>query len=471
MQIETTKTLQWLYDNAPVNLNEKQRDFLEHFIFKSSGHGCLVGIAGAGKSTLLTCLKMFYGDKIVFFGSSGISSQNMPNGIGMGTAHSGLSLSIKPATELNYRKVSQKTSGLFNSALVEVIVIDEAYLLNSDNLDLIWRRIERFNRKNRNRPERNIRLLLCGDPCQAVTVMSDEDVKREIHSRWNHHLMFKSTVWDRFDFTYYLLDKVERQEDKVYKACLDVIRYNQKGRFDNCLKWLNQRVEYDYPEDTMILAATNKTVDKINNAVLARNPNRKFTFKPIIKKDFNIKDTLVREEGVTICVGQRVMTIVNCPEGTYQNGSTGVITLADTEGCIIKFDHSGEQVRVNVHKWENKEHYVESSYAEDGSTKEEMKERVVGTMLCLPVLPSSCVSIMKSQGLTIKEKYVLDVEDSYLYTWDKLKDFGQNFVYLGLSRGTDINNLILARPISPQHIKCCEDSINFWFECKEKSVI
>lgn len=453
--------------------NEKQVAFLDHFINRSSGHSVLQGIAGAGKSTMLSILKKYYGDEIVFFGSTGISSQNMPDGIGMGTTHSGLSLSMKPATEINYKKVFPKCSELFaTSDLIKIIVIDEAYIHNSDNLDLIWRRIVRFNKRTSKRKSRDIRLLLVGDSCQATTIVSDEDIRKELHKRWGHHLMFKSTVWDRFNFTYYVLDKVERQEDPIYKACLDVIRYNQLHRFHNCLTWLNKRVDYDYDQGQMILAATNKTVDLINNGVLKKNPNQKFSFKPRISGDFNIKDTIVRDQGVTVCKDLKVMTIVNDPYGSYQNGSTGMVTQASNDGCYIKMDHSGEEVWIELHKWENKEAYVENNVVQqDGTAKDELRERVAGTMHCLPVLQCSAISIMKAQGLTIREKYVLDLEKTWLYTWEKMEDFGQNFLYLGLSRGTDIENLTLASHIEIDHIKVCQDSIDFWHECCEKSVI
>lgn len=462
-----------ILEGLPFTLNEKQRDFLVDYISKGKGHAVLNGLAGVGKSLLMYILHLYYKDEIVFFGTTGVSSQNLPHGIGMGTGHSYLSLAMKPANELNHKKVSRKFTDLFcKTDLVKVIVIDESYLYNSDTLDLIWRRIERMNKRSNKRSARNVRLLLVGDVCQALTI-ANEEVQEELRSRWESHLMFESTVWERFNFDYYVLDHVERQEDKVYKACLDVIRYNQRERLPRCIEWLNRRVNVNYSRDSIILAATNKTVDRINNEVLERNTNRRMHFKPKIKGKFDIKDTLMREGGVTLAEDLKVMTIFNDPEGENRwiNGSIGYINSMSSEGCYVVFSHSGEEHFVPVHKWENKEVYTETVTYEDGEKGGELKERVIGTMSCIGLLPASAISISKSQGLTISEDYVIDLESDWLYTSEKLGEFGTNFLYLALSRGTSIDKVTFARPVTLGHVKCHQPSINFWFKCKERSVI
>jgi hypothetical protein len=466
---EKLQSVNDLIASASVPLNEKQQMFLHKFI-SSNRHGILQGIAGVGKGEMIKLLKKWYGEELAVFCSTGVASQNLS--CSYGTAHAYLSLPIKPATEYDYKKVSSKSSGLLGgSDKIKIILIDEAFLLNSDNLDVIWRRLERFNRKYRKRKKRNIRLVLVGDTGQSVTI-ADDDLKAELKSRWGSHLMFESSVWGRFNFEYYVLDKVERQEDKVFKACLDVIRYNQKERFDKCFKWLNKRQSNQYNPEWIYLAATNKQVDSINESVLNNNPNEKFHFPALIQGDFNIKDTLVRENGVTICKGLKVMTITNEEYGRWSNGSTGIVTLADSEGCYIKFDHSGKEEYVTLNEWQNKEVYTEDVVdKESGEITTKVKEKILGSMVCLPVLPSSSISIMKSQGITISTDYIIDLGEDYLYTWKKMGDFATNFLYLGLSRGVDINKIHLKQQVKPFHVKVSEESIKFWKYCKEKSLI
>lgn len=470
--MDEKESLDWLYEKACVSLNDKQKAFLHHFIFKNKGHGVLSGIAGSGKSTVMSLLKKYYGDEIVFFGASGVASLNLPDNIGVGTGHSCLSLPTKPATELNYKKVSPKCSNLFASSdLVKIIVIDEAYSYNSDTLDVIWRRIERFNKRTSKRKARNIRLLLVGDSGQMVTI-ADEDLKKELQQRWGSHLMFRSTVWDRFNFTHYVFDKVERQDDKVFKACLDVIRYNQTERYDKCLSWLNKRYTSDYSVDSLVLAARNKTVDKINKQVLDKNPNVKTHFPVKISGKFDMRDVLIREDGITLCEGLSVMTVNNDKDDRWVNGLCGVVTqVVGGEGCYVRFDNGNVEF-VDKFTWENKEVYIEKDVVqENGEVKDELKERVLGRLTALPVVYSSSFSVSKAQGLTISRPFVIDMEETWLYTWEKMKDFGQNFLYIALSRATSVDMITLATPIRKEHIKSCKESIAFWRECCKKSVI
>lgn len=462
--------LRQIIEENPFPLNAKQESFLEKFV-EGEGSWVLNGLAGSGKSVMMALLKEYYEDSIVFFASSGVANLSLPNNIGNGTGHSGLSLSLKLATELNYKKVSPKCSAIFGkSDLVRVVVIDECYGYNSDNLDLIWRRIKRFNKKQGKRQRRNIRLLMVGDPAQQVTI-TDENLKRQLKERWGHHLMFKSKVWERFNFTYAVFDKVERQDDKVFKACLDVIRYYQKERFPKCLAWLNKRVSRNLPDNCLVLSATNKTVDKKNLEVLERNPNQKFTFYGTISGDFNMKDLLVKEN-ITVCEGLRVMTINNDQEGRWVNGSVGtVISVLYGESVQIRFDN-GEEHYVEPYTWENKETYVEKDVVQDDGTKRDvLKEKHLGSFTNIPIVQASAFSISKSQGLTITTPFVIDPEWTGLYTSDFMGDFGTNFIYVALSRSSSIDNITLSRPIEPAHIKPCLESIEFWKETCEKSVI
>ncbi len=462
--------LQKILEGLPFTLNEKQLNFVIRFI-NGEGHWCLNGLAGSGKSSIMLILKRYYEDEIVFFASSGVANLSLPESIGNGTGHSGLGLPMKPSTEINHKKISRKCSDLFASSdLVKIIVIDEFYGYNSDNLDMIHKRIQRFNKRSGKRKRRNIRLLGVGDPAQQVTIV-DENTAEELENRWGHHLMFKADVWERFDFTYATLDKVERQNDKVFKACLDVVRYYEQGRFDKCLRWLNRQVNSHYPSDRLVLAATNKTVDVTNAKVLARNPNEKVTFYANLKGEFNMKDVLVKDKFVA-CVGLKVMTINNDIEDRWVNGSTGVITsVIQGMGVEVLFSN-GETHLVENNLWENKEPFVATDVEqEDGTFKDELRERVLGSLEILPVVQASSFSISKSQGLTITEPFVIDFEETWLYTSNKLGSFGTNFVYVALSRALSVDLITLTRRVDPKHIKPCFESIDFWNYAAERSVI
>ncbi len=467
---ETLESLQWLFDKAGFELNEKQKLFILHFI-NGEGHFLLCGLAGSGKSTVMKLLNIYYESKIIFCASSGVANLSLPDNIGSGTGHSILSLPTSPADELTYKKVSPTTQGLFGSSdLIEIVVIDEVYGYNSDVLDVIYRRLERFNKKTKKRKKRNIRLLLVGDPAQQVTI-TDENEESIYRERWGHHLMFRSTVWDRFNFTVAVFDKVERQSDKVYTACLDVIRYNQTQRLGKCLEWLNKRCGARSGDDELVLAATNKTVDRLNQEALDKLTTPKTLFKGVIKGKFDMRDVLVKQD-ITLCEGALVMTTTNDIERRWVNGSRGVVTgVQPSEGVWVKFD-DGEEHFVEYHTWENTESYVETGVKqEDGTTKDEMKKRVLGRLTALPLLVAYSITISKSQGLTIRDNFSIDMEKSWLYTWEKMRNFGSQFLYVALSRGVEIDKVNLLTKVEPAHVKTCDESIKFWFECVEKSII
>lgn len=464
------KKLGSILEGLPFTLNEQQLSFITKFI-ESGGNWCLSGLAGSGKSTIMLVLKKYYGDEIVFFASSGVASLNMPENIGNGTGHSGLSLPLTLSTELNHKKVSFGTSALFASSdLIKIIVIDECYGYNSDNLDMISRRIERFNKRTNKRQKRNIRLLLVGDPAQQITI-TDKQLKSDLKDRWGHHLMFRSQVWARFNFKYAVLNKVERQKDKVFKACLDVIRYYEEDRFLKCLRWLNKNYSSMPPKDKLVLAATNKTVDRINEGFLQQNPNRKTNFYGMKNGKFNMKDLLVKDHFVA-CVGRKVMTVNNDKEGRWVNGSVGIITdVVVGAGVTVEFS-DGNVEFVEPHTWENKEAYVEAAVLQsDGEYRDELRERLVGSFTGLPLIPANAISISKSQGVTLTEPFVIDLEGTFLYSSPNMEDFGTNFAYVALSRAVSSDLITLAKRVEKDHIKPCIDSLNFWFECCEKSEI
>ena len=454
------------------DLTKEQEGFLTHFI-EGEGHYVLNGIAGSGKSTVMQVLKSYYKDEIVFFASTGVANLSLPNNIGSGTGHSGLSMPLKPCTKATLKKVNYGTSRLFASSdLVKIIVIDEAYGYNSDNLHVIWERIQRFNKKRGKRQKRNIRLLLVGDPCQQVTI-ADRPLKRELEARWGSHLMFDSEVWDRFNFTYACFNRAMRTEDKVFAKCLELIRYNKKDRFDKLLSWINQRVDYKYSKDQLILAATNKTVDKMNQIALDANPNPKIQYCGELIGDFELKDVIVKKDKV-LAKDMRIMMTNNDQEGRWVNGSTGVIVSVSIGSLVVSLDQDNHEMVYTVEPLtlENKISYVEEDVKQvDGTVKDMLREEVVGSLTTLPIIPAASYSISKAQGVTLNSPFVLDFERSNLYFSKALEDFGTNFVYVGLSRATSIDLITLARPLHKEHIKPCLISIEYWMYCLERSIV
>ena len=456
-----------LFGELPFELTEGQKTFLRK-VTTSKGHFCLAGVQGAGKSTVMEILAKFYGDSAVFCASTGVASQNIPNNLGIGTAHRTLSLFRELSEPLGISKVGKPCQNLLGpSDLIKVIVVDEAYCLHADHLHVMLKRIERFNKGTKKRKHRKIKLILVGDPLQRLPIVSDKD-KQIMTERYGHWLMFKSTMWKESNIETYILDEVKRQKDKVFKACLDVIRYGEESRYDGALKWLNKRVNTKYDRDNLLLAPTNRLVGVANDRALHNNPNEQGTFTAEVSGKYSMQDCPA-DMDITLAAGLDIITLVNDQEGRFANGSFGSIVSIGVEGCYVKFEATGEVHLVEMHEFTEEEAYVEVDVVqEDGSLKDILQRKVIGVCSQVPIKQASAFTIARSQGRTFTCPMTLDMGSTWLFTNDKMGDFGTSDLLVGLSRATCISNVTLAVPIQKGHIKVCRTSIDYWKESLSK---
>jgi hypothetical protein len=461
------KKIQDYYGMLPFPLTEGQKYSLEEFT-TGTGHYALGGVQGAGKSTVMALLSKFYGDEVIFCASSGTASKQMPDNIGSGTAHSIMSLFTEVSRPEMMSKVNRTTTALFaKSDLIKVVVVDEAFAMDSDKLYTMLHRIKRFNKRTNNRGERNIRLLLVGDWLQRLPILTEEE-KLIVNEKHGHWLMFKSNPWKEADIKVLMLTEVKRQDDKIFKACLDVIRYGIEHRYEGALEWLNQRYSKEYDDTLLLLAPTNAAVKAANSLSLQRNPNPKGLYTSTITGKYNIKDSPLAKE-VMLAVGSPVITVINHEEGDYCNGSYGHITGMESDGCWVRFSGASVDTFVSMVTLREEESYIKKDVLqEDGTYADEQGKTLVGTCTGLPILLAASYTIARSQGKTFSCKINIDVGNTSLYTSRKLGDFGTADVLVGLSRATSVDNITLLRKIEPKHIKVCRESIAFWYESLAK---
>ncbi len=449
-----------ILEGLPFTLNKGQMVFLNSYI-SGNGHFTLLGEGGSGKSLVLSVLKKYYGQEALTVALSGVANQNLFEGKGGdGTLHKCLSLPLGMASARDLKEVSQTCSGIFaKSDLIRHIWVDEAFMMNPDMLNTLLHRVRRFNKRSANRSARNIRILLCGDPLQAPAITSEEE-KHYLRKNYGHHLMFKSEVWERFNPTVCVLPEVMRQGCRIFKAALEVIRFGQEDRYDGVLKWLNKRVNYRYDKSGFTVACYNKVVDQVNGRVLALSSGRKLVYRAQVEGEFDFKENGIEPE-ITLAVGLDCITTVNCPEGHYNNGSFCTITDLNTEFATCRFHHTGEEHQVPLHEYEQHESYVEVGVEqEDGTLKDELHRRKLGTCSQISLKQASAFSIHRAQGRTFNKKGVLDIG----WGFKPDKDFGDHLLYVGLSRFTDVNLITLPRPLKKEHIKVCRESADFWME-------
>lgn len=498
--------LEEVINGLPFTLTDEQELFIRDFV-NSNGHATLLGDSGVGKTTVMWVLKQYYKSSILFGGSSGIATVNLPDGIGYATGHKIFKLSVGEAIPSDYKRSAERV--LTQSDMISIVVLDEAFCYNSQDLDQILNQIRKLNKRTRNRKERNIRLLLVGDVLQRLPVVDDK-LKKHLHSKYGHYLMFRSNVWKRFDPKCYVLQQNKRQEGDDSKSvwfrkALHVIRYGVEEHYDKVLKGLNKLVVGDnYETGSLYLAPTNDLVNKYNEEYLNNNPNTKYTFKAQFDPKYDKKEFPMEKE-VTIAEGCSLITLINNNEAGYQNGTEITVTsIIEGEG-VVGVKEDGTEVFVELHEfkqeeiqavkekpenlkmaevvdklvsegiltYEQQQNYDRASLNSlyDSKVKDKIlaQERIhIASAFMLPVKLSAGFVIARSQGRTFNRKGLIDVgveEKDYFYTWNRMPDFMVAGLFVALGRFTSIDHIQLKRPIEKKHIKVDRDSINFWWEC------
>lgn len=448
------------YGILPFELKPSQDEFLRSFS-EGKGHYCLIGEAGSGKSTIMEVLRSYYGHRMATYASTGVANQNLYNSTGGdGTAHRGMSLFIGIHTKDELGSVNPVTQKLLGgSDLIEVIVIEEAFMLSPDDLFVLLHRLKRFNKATSKRKLRNIRLLFIGDCLQLPAVVTD--IKQELIEMYGSHLLFKTTPWKEAGFTTMKLREANRQQDKVFLAALDVLRYGQEERYDGVLAWLNKRYNPDYDQSSLLLAATNRTVDEANHKALTSTGNPVGCYTAVKTGKFKVRDCPV-DEKLYLSVGLDVITLVNDKEGNFCNGSFGKVTCMQENGVWIRFHGELSDTFVGIHRFVESETSIGEVTQDDGSVQEEKIKKDVGSFKQIPVKIAASLTFYRSQGRTINKQGVIDVGNKWLYTNKRMEDFGTHGLYVALSRFTDINLVTFATKLEKHHIKVCRESIDWW---------
>lgn len=498
--------LENIIKGLPFTLTDEQDFFLRDFI-SGKGHAALLGDGGSGKTTVMWILSQYYKEEIIFGGSSGVATVNLPDNIGLATGHKIFNLSIGEAIPKDYKRSAIRA--LTSSNTVKIIVLDEAFCYNSQDLDQILNQIRKLNKANSKRRERNIRLLLVGDCLQRLPIVED-DLKKKLTQKYGHYLMFRSYLWKQFNFTNYVFQEVKRQDgntpkDIWFKKALYVIRYGMEQHYDTVLKGLNKLVVGDnFEEGSVYIAPTNALVDKYNKDYLDSNPNPKLTFTAEFGAKYDKKDFPMEWE-VTLAEGCKCICLVNDPEGNFQNGTEITVTNILVGEGIYGTKEDGSEIFVPIHEFKQEEiEFIPAPVSSIGllelrnkvvevlgeenvpesisreqlnvlyethvkDNKIQQQERVhIDSAYMLPVKLSAGFVCARVQGKTFNRKGLIDVGDpekDYFYTWNKMPDYMVAGLFVALGRFTSIDNIQLKRPIEKKHIKVCRESIKYWWEC------
>ncbi len=424
-------------------------DWAYEQLCQTETHSFLTGPAGSGKTTLLQKFMAEHVGEFVALAPTGIAAVKL----GGQTIHSFFGFPARPVDFASIKKLSPD----YDYARIQLwkrikyLIFDEASMIRADIMD----QISNFCVKNF--PGQSFagkKLILVGDIDQLPPVVSTDEEKLMIKSRYKSEFFFHANCWSDLElfpdpyampFELIQLTKVFRQNDPVFINLLNDIKNNRLKNSD--IERINDYCLQTGPIDPkagIILCTTNAIADELNRAKIQYMDSEQVVLDAVVsgefeKKDFPVDQTLILKKGC------RVMTMRNSGDTSnpYYNGTIGTfIEMIETEvqteegetvvhkvAKIVLDDET--EIVVPVHEFEN----VKFVYDE---ATDKIKHKVVGTFVQYPLKVAYAITIHKSQGQTF-DKVVIDLGRGA---------FAHGQVYVALSRCRSLEGITLRKKLS-----------------------
>jgi hypothetical protein len=421
-----------------VDLNPRFLEALE-WMEHSDRNVFVTGRAGTGKSTLLRYFRRHSAKQVVVLAPTGVAAVTA----GGQTIHSffGFKPDITPSAIR--RRVKGEKADLYRK--LKIIVIDEVSMVRADLLDCMDRFL-RLNGPAADRPFGGVQMVFIGDLYQLPPVVTSRE--REIfRSHYRSPFFFSARAFEDLDMAFVELETVYRQKDAEFLRLLNAIR--NRSITDEDLALLNRRFQPDFvppARDFYIhLTSTNDLADRINGEQLARLPGDPWTAVAAVDGDFE-DHYLPTAEVLKLKKGAQIMLLNNDSAGRWINGTVGRLTgiKKQEEGMpllLARLDN-GKKVEIAPYTWE-----IFRFFLQDG----EIASEAVGSFMQYPVRLAFAVTIHKSQGKTFR-KAVVDVGRG---------TFAHGQMYVALSRCTDLDGLVLRKPVRRSHILLDGEVVRF----------
>ncbi|MBI5415296.1 MAG: AAA family ATPase [Candidatus Omnitrophica bacterium] len=402
----------------------------------------VTGKAGTGKSTLLQYFREHTSKNIVVLAPTGVAAVNVRGQ----TIHSFFrfrpDITPEGVHSIRLRK-AQKT--LYKK--LDAVVIDEISMVRSDLLDCVDAFL-RLHGPDAGAPFGGVQMIFFGDLYQLPPVMTrfDRDIFKDVYAS---PYFFDAAAFKQLNFRILELKKIYRQKDEAFIRLLNNVRDRSVSVTD--LEVLNRRLNPRFnPGDKdfyVYLTTTNALADQINRDQLKKLPGESLHMEGKISDGFDVR-SLPTHQRLELKTGAQVMLLNNDPGGKWVNGTIGKVfsTAKDheTTGTVRVALTSGLVVEVPRFTWEAFRFF----YNKD---TEQIDAESAGSFSQYPLKLAWAMTIHKSQGKTFS-KVVLDIGNG---------TFAPGQMYVALSRCTDLEGLVLKKPVLKQHILLDDQVVRF----------
>ena len=419
-------TVQTLLKN--IEMNEKFSKALD-MMENSSKNAFITGKAGTGKSTLLNYFKQTTRKKIAVLAPTGVAAVNIQGQ----TIHS--FFGFKPGITVGkVKKNIYIDMALYNA--LDAIVIDEISMVRADLLDCV----DKFLRLARDTgsPFGGAQMIFIGDLYQLPPIVPSKE--RELfRSHYKSQYFFDSNAFGGLDMEFIELEKIYRQKDQKFISILNMVRNNSVT--DKEISEINRKVNPHFEHGRSVfyitLTTTNDLADEVNEKELSKINSKEFNYAGKIKGNFD-RNSLPTDINLKLKAGAQVMLLNNDPDGRWINGSVGKIIgirKKDKKDVIFVELSNGQAVDVEPYTWK----MYNLVYNKDTGN---IDSEPTGSFTQYPVRLAWAVTIHKSQGKTF-DNVIIDIGRG---------TFSHGQVYVALSRCTNMEGIVLKKPIEKRHI-------------------
>lgn len=402
---------------------------------KAGENTALLSAGGCGKSWLINQIK---DETCILAAPTGIASLN----IGGTTLHSLFNLPVGVAVDGDYNKTARKADAIFRSQQIKTLIIDEISQTRADQFNLIDQRLRKITKVDA--PFGNVQVVLVGDPFQISPFISEGE--EEVY--WKHHKslwFFNTAAYEMGNFKPAILNEVVRQSDKRQQRILQSVRLKDKW-WGEAVQAIND-LSSPRPLDAIWLCSYNKQAELINKSRYREVQGKERTYTAT-NKGFRPHKVPV-EAKLTLKVGTKVVIKANAQDGSYQNGTQGVVVELDDKVVWVEKE-DGDVVGVESFCWERIE-YVQ------GLTGIERKP--VATYTQLPLKLGYGISTHAAQGMTL-EKANINFGSSA---------FASGQAYVALSRVKDLTNMFIQNGLNYHDIIVDPEVQRFYKSLEEET--